>query len=54
MEPGAPHDSALAAARIDRLMHHGEFYLKGESYRLKDKRHVAVSAEPLTEVTAGG
>ena len=33
------HDSALAAALIDRLMHHGEvFYLKGESYRLKDKR----------------
>jgi len=33
------HDSALAAALIDRLMHHGEvFYLKGDSYRLKDKR----------------
>jgi DNA replication protein DnaC len=49
------HDSALAAALIDRLMHHGEvFYLKGESYRLKDKRHVAVSPEPLAEATAGG
>jgi DNA replication protein DnaC len=35
------HDSALAAALIDRLMHHGEvFYLKGESYRLKDKRGI--------------
>ena len=33
------HDSALAAALIDRLMHHGEvFYLKGESYRLKEKK----------------
>jgi hypothetical protein len=36
-------------------MHHGEvFYLKGESYRLKDKRHVAVSPEPLADATAGG
>ena len=33
------HDSSLATALIDRLMHHGEvFYLNGESYRLKGKR----------------
>jgi hypothetical protein len=29
------HGSSLAAALIDRLMHHGEsFYLNGDSYRL--------------------
>jgi len=33
------HDSSLAAALIDRLMHHGEvFYLSGESYRLRGKQ----------------
>jgi DNA replication protein DnaC len=35
------HDTALASALVDRLMHHGDvYYLKGESYRLrgKDKR----------------
>lgn len=32
-------DTALASALVDRLMHHGEvYYLKGQSYRLKDKR----------------
>jgi DNA replication protein DnaC len=42
------HDSALAAALIDRLMHHGEvFYLKGESYRLKDKRGLDSPREPV-------
>jgi DNA replication protein DnaC len=33
------HDSALAGALVDRLMHHGDvYYLKGQSYRLKDKK----------------
>jgi DNA replication protein DnaC len=33
------HDSSLAAALIDRLMHHGEvFYLNGDSYRLRGKK----------------
>jgi DNA replication protein DnaC len=32
-------DSSLASALVDRLMHHGQvYYLKGESYRLKDKK----------------
>jgi DNA replication protein DnaC len=32
------HDSALAAALVDRLLHHGEvYYLKGDSYRLRGK-----------------
>lgn len=30
------HDSALAAALVDRLLHHGEvYYLKGDSFRLR-------------------
>jgi DNA replication protein DnaC len=29
----------LASALVDRLMHHGDvYYLKGQSYRLKDKQ----------------
>lgn len=40
-------DTALASALIDRLLHHGDvYYLKGESYRLKDKPAV-VSFEPM-------
>ncbi|MFN9729897.1 MAG: ATP-binding protein, partial [Pseudomonadota bacterium] len=32
-------DSALAAALLDRLLHHAHVIpLQGESYRLKDKR----------------
>ena len=32
------NDTALAGALIDRLMHHGDVhYMKGQSYRLKDK-----------------
>ena len=32
------HDSAVAAALVDRLMHHGDvYYLKGESYRVRGK-----------------
>ena len=30
-------DSAVAAAMIDRLVHHADVSLKGESYRLKDR-----------------
>lgn len=41
------HDAALASALVDRLMHHGDvYYLKGQSYRLKDKR--------ITDVEAAG
>ena len=40
------HDSALAAALVDRLLHHGEvYYLKGESYRLRGKPRPAEAAE---------
>jgi len=35
---GIMGDNALAGALIDRLLHHGDvYYLKGESYRLKDR-----------------
>jgi DNA replication protein DnaC len=48
------HDSSLAAALIDRLMHHGEvFYLKGESYRLKDKRGLALGKDAALESPTG-
>jgi DNA replication protein DnaC len=47
------HDGALASALVDRLMHHGDvYYLKGQSYRLKDKKiadaDVVGSASPTT------
>jgi DNA replication protein DnaC len=44
------HDSALAAALVDRLMHHGDvYYLKGESYRLREKPRTA-DLEPTDAV----
>ena len=43
------HDSALAAALVDRLMHHGDVYhLKGESYRVRGKDRTELPP-PLTE-----
>jgi DNA replication protein DnaC len=43
------HDSSLAAALIDRLMHHGEvFYLSGESYRLRGKQQLLAGNAPET------
>lgn len=40
------HDGSLATALIDRLLHHGDvYYLKGESYRLKDKKKLVVKDE---------
>jgi hypothetical protein len=47
------NDTALAGALIDRLMHHGDvYYLKGPSYRLRDKNivdHGNVPALPMAE-----
>src|SRR2546422_11585763 len=49
------HDSALAAALVDRLMHHGDvYYLKGESYRIRGKPRTESpepppAAEPVAE-----
>ena len=37
------HDTALASALLDRLLHHGEVYhLRGDSYRLKDKKSLGL------------
>jgi DNA replication protein DnaC len=44
------HDSSLAGALIDRLMHHGEvFYLSGESYRLRGKKKFLDAQEKKLE-----
>ena len=43
-------DSALAAALIDRLMHHGEvFYLSGDSYRMRGKTKYLQDNGPLSQ-----
>jgi DNA replication protein DnaC len=43
------HDTALAAALVDRLLHHGEvYYLKGDSYRLRGKPKTETSDPPET------
>lgn len=48
------HDSAVAAALVDRLMHHGDvYYLKGESYRVRGKpRAEGPEAPPLNTLPA--
>ncbi len=44
------HDSSLATALIDRLIHHGEvFYLSGESYRLRGKKKYLEGNIPSSE-----
>lgn len=48
------HDSSLATALIDRLMHHGEvFYLSGESYRLRGKKKFLENDVPVPELGSG-
>jgi DNA replication protein DnaC len=45
-------DTTLTAALLDRLLHHSHvFQIRGESYRLKDKRKAGVirSREPVLE-----
>lgn len=45
------HDSSLATALIDRLMHHGEvFYLSGDSYRLRGKKKFLEGNMPTLEL----
>ena len=50
------HDTALASALVDRLLHHGEvYYLKGESYRLRGKvRPPSGTPEPTEPAELGG
>ena len=50
-------DASLAAALVDRILHHGEvFYLKGPSYRLKGRSldSELVAAAASTNGTDGG
>jgi len=49
-------DNVIASAILDRLLHHSHtINIKGESYRLKDKRKAGVWTQPPTEaVPAGG
>lgn len=49
------HDTALAAALVDRLLHHGEVYsLKGESFRLRGKPRPAGTPPTATGGTETG
>jgi DNA replication protein DnaC len=49
------HDSALAAALVDRLLHHGEvYYLKGDSFRLRGKPRPAEPVDPPEPGSTGG
>jgi len=49
------HDTALAAALVDRLLHHGEvYYLKGESFRVRGKPRPAEPAEAVETAERGG
>jgi DNA replication protein DnaC len=48
------HDTALAAALVDRLLHHGEvYYLEGDSYRLRGKPRPAEPPETLEPPPVG-
>jgi len=49
-------DNVIASAILDRLLHHSHTVnIKGESYRLKDKRKAGVWTQPTVEpATSGG
>jgi DNA replication protein DnaC len=48
-------DNVIASAILDRLLHHSHtINIRGESYRLKDKRKAGVGTQPAGEVTATG
>jgi DNA replication protein DnaC len=49
-------DNVIASAMLDRLLHHSHtINIKGESYRLKDKRKAGVWTQPAAESgNAGG
>ena len=45
-------DASLAAAIVDRLLHHGDvFYLKGPSWRLKGRTPDDLPSAPTTTLT---
>jgi hypothetical protein len=48
------HDAALAAALVDRLLHHGEvYYLKGDSYRPRGKPRAPESSNEPESASPG-
>jgi DNA replication protein DnaC len=48
-------DNVIASAILDRLLHHSHtINIKGQSYRLKDKRKAGVWREPTGETAANG
>lgn len=48
-------DNVIASAILDRLLHHSHtINIKGESYRLKDKRKAGVWSQAAAEPAAGG
>jgi DNA replication protein DnaC len=48
-------DNVIASAILDRLLHHSHtINIKGESYRLKDKRKAGVWTQPAAESAGSG
>jgi DNA replication protein DnaC len=48
-------DNVIASAILDRLLHHSHtINIKGESYRLKDKRKAGVWTQPAAEAANSG
>jgi DNA replication protein DnaC len=48
-------DNVIASAILDRLLHHSHtINIKGESYRLKDKRKAGVWTQPAAEPASSG
>ena len=48
-------DNVIASAILDRLLHHSHtINIKGESYRLKEKRKAGVWTQSAVEPACGG
>ena len=48
-------DNVIASAILDRLLHHSHtINIKGDSYRLKDKRKAGVWTQAATEAAGSG
>lgn len=48
------NDATLTAAMLDRLLHHCHvIQIRGESYRLKDKKKIGI-APVMSEILEGG
>jgi DNA replication protein DnaC len=48
-------DNVIASAMLDRLLHHSHtINIKGDSYRLKDKRKAGIWPQASAEATGAG